>query len=258
MSGSSPPKTGKSYPPRRPSFSFEGLKERVLRRGKRRPLSLEEDLPSIPKAAKIDEPNSSPVSAFFSSTDSDLSGDQSLLDMAPSPSPAPKAEAEAELAKAILATPALIPSPARSPPGRAEVPASSTPLRGVGRPREKRPPRPRPTAPAPAFVDHPVVLQDTPGGPVCLAKLGPWQRTQLIEDAVGTVRSVRPLPSGKWLVGCSSLQQQSKLARLDALPGGVAITASCPVPSVEGVVEPIPIEENALSLLKKRPSGRRP
>ena len=73
---------------------------------------------------------------------------------------------------------------------------------------------------APAFVDHPVVIHDLGGGTVRFDKLGPWHRSQLLANAVGAVSSIRPLPSGKWLIGCSSEDQQTKLARLEALPGG--------------------------------------
>ena len=71
----------------------------------------------------------------------------------------------------------------------------------------------------PTFVEHPVVIHDLGGGAARFEKLGPWHRSQLLANAVGVVRSVRPLPSGKWLVGCSSEAQQNKLARLETLQG---------------------------------------
>ena len=69
-------------------------------------------------------------------------------------------------------------------------------------------------------MDFPVVIHDLGGGSARFDKLGPWHRSQLLSNAVGTVRSIRPLPSGKWLIGCATEARQSKLARLDKLPGG--------------------------------------
>ena len=44
------------------------------------------------------------------------------------------------------------------------------------------------------------------------------------------MRSIRPLPSGKWLTGCATEAQQSKLAHLDKLPGRTPIGARIPRP----------------------------
>ena len=74
----------------------------------------------------------------------------------------------------------------------------------------------QPSTRAPAFVDFPVVIHDVGGGSARFDKLGPWHRSQLLSNAVGAVRSIRPLPSGKWLIGCATEAQQSKLARLDS------------------------------------------
>ena len=103
----------------------------------------------------------------------------------------------------------------------------------------------------PAFVEHPVVLHDLGGDAALFDKLGPWHRSQLLANAVGAIRSVRPLPSGKWLIGCSSEAQQSKLARLETLPGGVPIGAHVPRPVVDGVVGPIPKGGNELQLVRQ-------
>ncbi len=104
---------------------------------------------------------------------------------------------------------------------------------------------------APAFVDHPVVIHDLGGGTARFDKLGPWHRSQLLANAIGAVSSIRPLPSGKWLIGCSTEDQQTKLARLEALPGGVPIGARIPRPVVEGVVGPIPMGGEELRLVRK-------
>ena len=111
--------------------------------------------------------------------------------------------------------------------------------------------RRKPSQQAPAFVDHPVVIHDLGGGTARFDKLGPWHRSQLLANAVGAVSSIRPLPSGKWLVGCSTEDQQTKLARLEALPGGVPIGARIPRPVVEGVVGPIPMGGEELQLVRR-------
>ena len=109
----------------------------------------------------------------------------------------------------------------------------------------------QPSTRAPAFVDFPVVIHDLGGGSARFDKLGPWHRSQLLSNAVGAVRSIRPLPSGKWLIGCATKAQQSKLAHLDKLPGGTPIGARIPRPVVEGVVGPIPMGGDELKLVKQ-------
>ena len=100
---------------------------------------------------------------------------------------------------------------------------------------------------APPFVEYPVVLHGLGRGAARFDKLGPWHRSQLLANAVGAIRSVRPLPLGKWLIGCSNEAQQSKLTRLETLPGGVPIGA----PDVDGVVGPIPKGGNELQLVRQ-------
>ena len=95
------------------------------------------------------------------------------------------------------------------------------------------------------------MIHDLGGGTARFDKLGPWHRSQLLANAVGAVSSIRPLPSGKWLIGCSSEDQQTKLARLEALPGGVPIGARIPRPVVEGAVGPIPMGGEELWLVRK-------
>ena len=104
---------------------------------------------------------------------------------------------------------------------------------------------------APAFVEYPVVLHDIGEGAARFDKLGPWHSSQLLANVVGAIRSVRPLPSGKWLIGCGSEAQQSKLARLETLTGGVPIGARVPRPVVDGVVGPIPKGGNELQLVRQ-------
>ena len=192
------------------------------RRAKRRLMAGSDDPPETPKAAKLQSPTTSmsSASAVFSPGSEVSASSPSVIGEAAPVSP----------------TPAVAREQSKIPKARA------------------RPRGPRgnfTTSNPPAFVDHPVVIEDRPGGKVSLSKLGPWQRSQLISNVVGPIRSVRPLPSGKWLVGCASDTQQHKLARLNTLPGGIEITARCPAPSVEGVVGPIPHDEAAIRLIRR-------
>ena len=62
--------------------------------------------------------------------------------------------------------------------------------------------------------------------------------------------SVRPLQNGRHLIGCRDAAQQGTLSRCQRLTGGVAIKCLIPVPTVEGVIGPIPLEEWALRKVK--------
>ena len=122
--------------------------------------------------------------------------------------------------------------------------------------REERPffqgkrffPRRKVTGP-PAFVEFPVVVQNVQG-PVLFSKLGPWKRTELLSAMCGPVQSINPIQNGKFLIGCHSEGQQGKLSRCQSLPGGVGIQCRIPVPTVEGVIGPIPLGEWALKQIK--------
>ena len=109
----------------------------------------------------------------------------------------------------------------------------------------------QPSTRAPAFADFLVIIHDFGCGLARFNKLGPWHHSQLLSNAVGAVRSITPLPSGKWLIECATEAQQSKLARLDKLPGGTPMGAWIPRPVVEGVVGPIPMGGDELKLVKQ-------
>ena len=98
-------------------------------------------------------------------------------------------------------------------------------------------------------MEFPVVLQNVQG-PVLFPKLGPWKRTELLSAVCGPVQSIRPIQNGKFLIGCHSEGQQGKLSRCQSLPGGVGIQCRIPVPTVEGVIGPIPPGEWALKQIK--------
>ena len=87
-------------------------------------------------------------------------------------------------------------------------------------------PKPRPGKPGKPdqqFRSQPDGNPRFGGGWARFDKLGPWHRSQLLCNALGAVRSIRPLLSEMWLIGCATEAQQSKLARLDKLPGGIPI-----------------------------------
>ncbi len=114
----------------------------------------------------------------------------------------------------------------------------------------KRSFQPKKSTGPPAFVEFPVVLQDVPG-PVLFSKLGPWKRTELLKAVCGSVDSIRPIQSGKkFLIGCKDEGQQGKLSRCQSLPGDVGIRCRIPVPTVEGVLGPIPLGDWALKQVK--------
>ena len=92
----------------------------------------------------------------------------------------------------------------------ASKPRQEYPSRKPGKPEQQLRSQPdgnsrrkqfQPSTRAPAFVDFPVVIHDFGGGSARFDKLGPWHRSQLLSKAVGAVRSIRLLPSGKWLIG---------------------------------------------------------
>lgn len=99
-------------------------------------------------------------------------------------------------------------------------------------------------------MSYPVVLTEAPGHSI-LGRLGPWERLGALEKAVGAVDSVRQLPSGKWLIGCADERQQNFLSRTTTLPGGIRFQARMPIPTVEGVIGPIPPGEEALRRVKQ-------
>lgn len=101
--------------------------------------------------------------------------------------------------------------------------------------------------PPPAFLQHPVVLQDLGTGTIRYRNLGPivhkfWAST------VGDIQSQRPLGPDRFLIGCKSLKQQQKLAATKNLAG---VHVHCTIPDVKtvGVVYGIPPTTCAESLL---------
>ena len=155
-----------------------------------------------------EEPSSSPV----------LSDGESLISVVTAP---PSLEAACDEGSSLLP---LVNGP-KKPDNRPKddrppktAPSANVPPK-VGKKSHKAPPSNQPSKPAanqrftaegasrrrlfqqgtrtPAFVEHPVVLHDLGGGAARFDKLGPWHRSQLLANAVGAIRSVRPPSFGK-------------------------------------------------------------
>ena len=101
-----------------------------------------------------------------------------------------------------------------------------------------RPFRRQGNQPPPTFLQHPVVLEDLGTGVASFLDNGP-RTASLFQRTIGPILSQRPLPSGKFLIGCRSRQQQEALLKTKVL-GGVNVACSIPQPTTEGVIRPVP------------------
>ena len=111
------------------------------------------------------------------------------------------------------------------------------------RKKQNPPPAGRPfrrqgNQPPPTFLQHPVVLEDLGTGVASFLDNGP-RTASLFQRTIGPILSQRPLPSGKFLIGCRSRQQQEALLKTKVL-GGVNVACSIPQPTTEGVIRPVP------------------
>ena len=101
-----------------------------------------------------------------------------------------------------------------------------------------RPFRRQGNQPPPTFLQHPVVLEDLGTGVASFLDNGP-RTASLFQRTIGPILSQRPLPSGKFLIGCRSRQQQEALLKTKVL-GGVNVACSIPQPTTEGFIRPVP------------------
>ena len=85
---------------------------------------------------------------------------------------------------------------------------------------------------------RPVVLEDLGTGFASFLDNGP-RTASLFQRTIGPILSQRPLPSGKFLIGCRSRQQQEALLKTKVL-GGVNVACSIPQPTTGGVIRPVP------------------
>ena len=82
------------------------------------------------------------------------------------------------------------------------------------------------------------MLEDLGTGVANFLDNGP-RTASLFQRTIGPILSQRPLPSGKFLIGCRSRQQQEALFKTKVL-GGVNVACSIPQPTTEGVIRPVP------------------
>jgi hypothetical protein len=101
----------------------------------------------------------------------------------------------------------------------------------------------------PVFFDHPVIIENKhEGGETRLRSLD-WNLADLLSEAVGSVRTIKPM-GNRVLIGCVSDLQQSRLAKLTNL-GKVPVRCTIPVPTVMGVVSGIPQAVSVSEFLTK-------
>jgi hypothetical protein len=87
----------------------------------------------------------------------------------------------------------------------------------------------------PTFCEFPVIVQDLKTSPATLKALV-WKLSDILSKSIGPgVRQIKPLGNNKFLIGCDSFRQQSRLVALTVL-GGIDVKCSVPVPSVQGVI----------------------
>ena len=96
---------------------------------------------------------------------------------------------------------------------------------------------------------YPVLLEDTKEGAATLSGLGILSKNFWI-STIGPIIGQKQLSSGKWLIGCTSVDQQSSLLHSNNLAG---ITIKCQIPEVvtEGVIKPVPIETDLNDIQKE-------
>lgn len=92
-------------------------------------------------------------------------------------------------------------------------------------------------------ADYPILIKEDKKSRVLLKQLTPWEREWLLRTAIpGFAGTLRLLPSGEWLVSCSTAVEQGRLFRLDKLPGDITFSTRKPEPIVVGVLRGIPKE----------------
>ena len=96
-----------------------------------------------------------------------------------------------------------------------------------------------PRQPDPTFLLFPVVLHDLGTGTSTFSSHVPYTNNTIFRNTnVGPIKSQRPLPSGKWLIGCYNVEQQKRLAQKTELCG-IRVTCAIPSNHVDGVIKPV-------------------
>jgi hypothetical protein len=109
----------------------------------------------------------------------------------------------------------------------------------------------RPTVnPKPTFCEHPVIITDKKENDSARLFSLKWKLADILQSAVGSVRSIKFLSRTKVVVGCQNAKQQDHLLKLSNL-GGLPLDFKRPTPSVEGVIQGVPSEVSDVDLLSK-------
>jgi hypothetical protein len=88
----------------------------------------------------------------------------------------------------------------------------------------------------PTFCEYPVIVQDLKTSASATLKALMWKLSDILSKSVGPgIRQIKPLGNNKFLIGCDSFRQQSRLVALTQL-GGIDVKGSIPVPTVQGVI----------------------
>jgi hypothetical protein len=93
----------------------------------------------------------------------------------------------------------------------------------------------------------PVVIEDTGAGQATLHGLGRVTFEKTIASNIGKVNKAKQIGKGKWVISCTSHQQQQLLAEATSL-SGITIKAHIPSVTTEGVIKRIPLDEDLDSL----------
>lgn len=101
-------------------------------------------------------------------------------------------------------------------------------------------------SPPPEFLRFPVIVEDTKSGPATLLGVG-LGRFKVLSAAVGEILSVRGISNNKFLVGCTSAKQQTRLAALTDL-GGIGVNCVVPEATTDGVIKAVPLSHSQADL----------
>lgn len=102
----------------------------------------------------------------------------------------------------------------------------------------------------PTFLEFPVTVMDNSDSDRLGLKALEWELTEIITNDIGPITSIKTLGPKKFIIGCVSAHQQSKLANKNNLRD-VPITCQIPTPSVDGVVRGIPKHVSEEEVLRK-------
>ena len=108
----------------------------------------------------------------------------------------------------------------------------------------------------PTYHKFPIILEDLTTGPATIAGLGPTAVLKLWANSpVGQIISQRQLAGNRWLIGCTSADQQNKLVHLTKL-AQIPIKCTIPTATTEGVIKNIPLAQDLRELRPLIPQAK--